>query len=78
MTDPLWKRDEIESPCVNVCILHPSERLCVGCYRTGDEIARWSAMSAAERQRILKDLPARAPLLTKRRGGRSARRSKPD
>ena len=73
MTDPIWKRDEIESPCVRVCLIHPEARLCVGCYRTTDEIARWSRMTPEERRTVMVDLPARAPRLTRRRGGRAAR-----
>jgi len=73
MTDDIWKRDEIESPCVNICVLHPEERICTGCYRTGEEIARWSRLSPEERRTIMADLPSRAPQLRKRRGGRSAR-----
>jgi predicted Fe-S protein YdhL (DUF1289 family) len=34
--------------------------LCVGCLRTLDEIARWSALSNAERQAILDTLAGRA------------------
>ncbi|KAB2882930.1 MAG: DUF1289 domain-containing protein, partial [Albidovulum sp.] len=37
MTDEIWKRREIESPCVRVCVVHPAEGLCVGCYRSVDE-----------------------------------------
>ena len=73
MSDTPWKRDEIESPCVQVCVVHPQERICIGCYRTIDEIARWSRMEPAERAAIALSLPARAPRLAKRRGGRSAR-----
>jgi len=76
MTDlPLWKRDEIDSPCVQVCVVHPVERICTGCYRTIDEITRWSKMSPTERQAITAALPGRAPHLKKRRGGRAARLS---
>lgn len=56
----------IESPCVKVCVIDPASALCRGCGRRLDEIARWSAMSAAERSRIMADLPAR------RRGGAAA------
>jgi len=70
---PVWKRDEIESPCVRVCVVHPEAKICTGCYRTTDEIARWSRMPAEERQRIMAELPDRATLLRKRRGGRAAR-----
>jgi predicted Fe-S protein YdhL (DUF1289 family) len=32
---------------------------CAGCFRTLDEIARWSAMDDNEKNRVLKALPAR-------------------
>ena len=73
MTDEIWTRAEIESPCIKICVIHPQERLCVGCYRSIDEIGRWSTLSAAERQAIMADLSHRAPRLSKRRGGRLGR-----
>jgi predicted Fe-S protein YdhL (DUF1289 family) len=71
--DDLWKRDEVQSPCVKICVVHPVERICTGCLRSIDEIAAWSRMSNEERRDIMDALPARAPRLQKRRGGRSAR-----
>ncbi|WP_368407146.1 DUF1289 domain-containing protein [Sulfitobacter sp. THAF37] len=68
----MWKRSEIESPCVKICVIHPDARLCTGCLRTTDEIARWSRMGADERRAIMAELPSRAGQLTKRRGGRAA------
>jgi len=73
MSDEIWKRDEIDSPCVQVCVIHPEAGLCTGCYRTLDEIARWSKMTPNERADITRTLPARAPSLRKRRGGRTVR-----
>ena len=73
MNTPVWKRDEIESPCVQVCVVHPTERICTGCYRTIDEITGWSRMTSEQRAAIMADLPDRAPQLSKRRGGRAAR-----
>lgn len=73
MTDEVWKRDEIESPCVKVCVIHPVERICTGCYRSIEEIGRWSRMSAEERRAVMAALPDRAPRLARRRGGRAAR-----
>ncbi len=70
---PVWQRDEIESPCQNVCVIHPATRLCLGCHRTGDEISRWSRMSASERRRIMDELPGRDPGPKSRSGGRSSR-----
>ncbi len=72
-TPPVWKRKEIDSPCIQVCVVHPTERICTGCYRTIDEIAQWSRMTAQARQEIMAELPARAPRLKQRRGGPSAR-----
>ena len=49
----------IESPCVKICTLDARSGICLGCGRTIDEIARWTAMNAAERSRIMSELPAR-------------------
>lgn len=73
MNTPVWTRDEITSPCVRVCVVHPTERICAGCLRSIEEIAGWSRMSAEERETIMAELPGRAPRLKKRRGGRKAR-----
>ncbi|WP_370402126.1 DUF1289 domain-containing protein [Sulfitobacter sp. JB4-11] len=73
MSDDVWKRAEIESPCVKVCVIHPETRLCTGCLRSIEEIGSWSRMSHEVRRAIMAELPARAGQLTKRRGGRAAR-----
>jgi predicted Fe-S protein YdhL (DUF1289 family) len=49
----------IESPCNKVCVVHPVQKLCIGCGRSLDEIARWIDLNAAERQRIMALLPLR-------------------
>lgn len=50
------------TPCIGVCELN-SSGLCNGCLRTGDEIARWSLMSDAERKRLMEQvLPQREAL----------------
>lgn len=73
MTDQIWKRQEVQSPCIQICVVHPEERICTGCYRTLDEIAQWSKMTPEARAVVMEDLPSRAPRLSKRRGGRAAR-----
>ena len=70
---PVWTRQEVDSPCVNICVVHPEARICTGCYRSLDEIAQWGRMSPEQRRAIMAELPDRAPQLRKRRGGRSAR-----
>ena len=76
--DEVWKREEVQSPCVKLCVVHPEARLCVGCFRSIDEIASWSRLTPAERSAIMAELPSRAGTLTKRRGGRMARLSGSD
>ena len=49
----------IKTPCVKVCVMDPQHRLCRGCFRTLDEIARWGTMSDAEREHVMLGLPAR-------------------
>ena len=73
MKDEVWKRDEIQSPCVKLCVVHPEERLCVGCLRSMEEIATWPRLSHEARAAVMADLPARAPRLARRRGGRMGR-----
>ncbi len=71
--DEVWMRDEIASPCVKLCAIHPEERICVGCYRSIEEISNWSRLTPAARAAVMADLPARAPRFAKRRGGRQGR-----
>lgn len=74
MSDDVWRRKEIQSPCVKLCVIQPQTRLCSGCFRSIDEIATWSRMSPEERSAIMQDLPARAQAARpRRRGGREAR-----
>ena len=71
--DGIWKRQEIESPCVKLCVIHPDSRLCLGCARSLDEIAGWSQMDPATRAAIMAELPQRDPGPKGRRGGRARR-----
>ena len=73
MTDDIWKRAEVESPCIKICVIEPTSRLCTGCLRSIDEIGAWSRLSAEARKAVMDDLPDRTKLITKRRGGRAAR-----
>ena len=73
MNSEVWARNEIESPCVKICVIHPSERLCTGYHRTIEEISAWSRLPQIERDKIINELPERASKLKKRRGGRAAR-----
>lgn len=49
----------VASPCVGVCKIDPATGLCLGCARTGDEIASWGGVTAAARDAVWSALPAR-------------------
>jgi uncharacterized protein len=72
---------EIETPCVKLCVVDPESGFCIGCGRTRSEIAGWVAMSAAERREVMAGLEARVETLTRhkrRKGGGRARRGAND
>lgn len=73
-TDAVWRRQEIESPCVKICMLHPATGYCVGCGRTGDEIAGWTRFTTEQRAAIRGLLPGRMAEKTPRAERPSARR----
>jgi len=49
----------LETPCINICLLDKKSGFCVGCGRSGDEIARWTDMTPAERRAIMAILAER-------------------
>lgn len=59
MTTPAAPPRPIATPCVKVCIVDGESGLCLGCYRTLPEIAKWSGLAEAERTEIMQGLPAR-------------------
>ncbi|MGF6711933.1 putative Fe-S protein YdhL (DUF1289 family) [Luteibacter sp. W1I16] len=50
------------TPCTGVCRLD-ARGLCMGCLRTGDEIARWSSLNDAQKLWIMDEV------LPRRQGG---------
>ena len=61
MSSPIERdnRDQVTSPCISVCELDANGRMCVGCFRTLDEIAAWGSLDVTAKRRILAELPAR-------------------
>ncbi len=51
--------DHVPSPCVSVCVLDASGVVCLGCFRTLDEIAAWSLLDADAKRGVLAALPER-------------------
>jgi len=44
---------EVKSPCVEICQLDMSSDICLGCFRTMDEIAGWVEMTDVEKRNVL-------------------------
>lgn len=61
MSEPARAVTPVESPCNRTCRIDPATRLCIGCFRSIDEIAAWGGMSPEERRRVMAELPARRP-----------------
>jgi predicted Fe-S protein YdhL (DUF1289 family) len=66
----------LPSPCISVCRLDPVSGQCLGCFRTGTEIAAWRSMAAGEQRALLDELRGRRAAATgvtrrptRRRGG---------
>lgn len=74
MTDDVWKRDEPDSPCQSICMIHPRARICVGCFRTGEEIAAWPRLSPEARKHLMAELPSRSDQLRAPKNRASKRR----
>lgn len=49
----------IRSPCVLVCVMDDESGLCLGCFRTLDEVAGWSGLTPEGRDSVMDELPSR-------------------
>ena len=45
--------EEPRSPCISVCVLDEDD-ICMGCYRSADEITDWFMASRAEKLEVLR------------------------
>ena len=59
MGDPAAPIPEIESPCIGTCTIGP-EGVCLGCFRTADEITAWLSYTSEQRRAVMQALPDRA------------------
>lgn len=48
----------VKSPCVAVCALDEND-VCIGCYRTSDEIMHWGTMDNEEKSKVLENVSER-------------------
>lgn len=59
MTAPAKPPAPIKTPCIKVCVVDGESGLCLGCFRTLQEVAAWARFSEAERDRLMAELPQR-------------------
>ena len=52
----------VPSPCNSICTIDAMSGVCIGCYRTLDEIARWMQLSDAQKREVVRLLPSRRAL----------------
>lgn len=52
--------EDVPSPCVSVCVMHPQTGLCQGCLRSLDEIGAWSQMSDEAKRLVWQRIGLRA------------------
>ena len=52
----------VPSPCNSICTIDATSGVCIGCYRTLDEIARWMQLSDAQKREVVRLLPSRRAL----------------
>ena len=43
----------VPSPCVSICALDGDD-VCIGCFRTGMEIARWGRLTPEQQREVLR------------------------
>lgn len=63
----------LPSPCINICKMDAQSGLCLGCFRTIEEIAGWSRADETTQAAILAAVARRrqqAPATDERRGQR--------
>lgn len=49
----------VSSPCIRICRIDAESRLCIGCWRTLDEIAAWGGMTETQRLAVMASLAGR-------------------
>ena len=55
MTD---KTQDVKSPCIEVCSLN-NQDMCIGCYRTANEIIEWFSAPNERKREILASVDQR-------------------
>ncbi len=52
-------KQTIDSPCIGVCSMDDLSGLCMGCFRTMEEIQNWWDMDDASKQAVIEQASVR-------------------
>jgi len=52
--------DKVASPCISVCKMNEDQSLCLGCFRTLDELRAWSTLDEAGKRVVWTQIAERA------------------
>lgn len=55
----MFKSKKIQSPCKDICITRKG--VCVGCFRSLEEIANWKNYTEEEKAQVLENIKERRP-----------------
>jgi hypothetical protein len=58
--------EQIETPCIKTCVIDPASGFCIGCGRTGEEVAAWLVLTPEQRRAVMATLPERLGRMTSR------------
>jgi len=59
MAVEVLKPGDVASPCIDVCQMDDARGVCLGCFRTLDEIVHWAQYTPRKKRAVLAKLPAR-------------------
>ena len=45
--------EEVQSPCIGVCVIDDSSGLCQGCFRNTEEIQDWWDLDHAQKEEVV-------------------------
>ncbi len=52
MEEQILQRKDTDSPCIGTCSTVRGDDVCIGCYRTFDEVLLWHQYTDAEKRTI--------------------------
>ena len=61
--DPVTDFGKAPSPCIGICKMNPQSGLCEGCFRTIDEIAKWSTATEETKRQVWMEIKRRQDAL---------------